>query len=202
MHKMAANNLKMLVLVLGLVHTLDAAAGYAIRSNEVMLLPPSCFRMTSGNFEPDAYKIVKTQRKGPSLGPAMQHFCHGMKSVIRANNGLGTKDEHANLQAAIGEFNYVLEAVAAKNKNGRFNTYLAITSIEKAKVLQRLKMTADAVQTYEQAIKYNPKLPQAYSGLSDIYRDQGKNDEARKTLELGLKRAPNSKGLQRRLKDI
>ena len=201
MRKTATNNLRTLLLALGLVYTLDvaAAAAYAIRSDEVLLLPPSCFHLSSGNFEPDAYRLISTKRKGPVLGPHMQHFCHGEKSVIRANNNFGTEEERNNLQTAIGEFNYVLSHTATDNKNGRYNNYLAITSTEKAKVLQRLKMTTEAMQMYQQAIKYNPKLTQAYAGFSDLYKAQGMNDEAREMLELGLKRVPKSKSLRRRL---
>jgi len=198
--KIDQNKLKILLfLAVGLVLSQTVAAEYAIRSNEVMLLPPSCFGLSSGNFEPDAYKLISTKRKGPSLGPHMQHFCHGEKFVIRANNNLGTGEERNYLQKAIAEFDYVLLHTATDNKNGRYNRYLAITSTEKAKVLQRLKMSAEAMQMFQQAIKYNPKLSQAYAGLSDIYKDQGMKDEARKILEMGLKRIPKSKSLQRRL---
>ena len=134
MRKTHSNKLMILLfLAAGFVLSQTVAAGYAIRSNEVMLLPPSCFGLSSGNFEPDAYKLISTKRKGPSLGPHMQHFCHGEKSIIRANNNLGTKEEHNDLQTAIAEFNYVLSHTAAENKNGRYNSYLAITSTEKAK---------------------------------------------------------------------
>ena len=195
MRKIDLNKLKIL-LFLGVgfvsIETM-AAAGYAIKANEVMLLPPSCFGLSSGNYEPDAYKLIVTKRKGPVLGPHMQHFCHGEKYIIRANNNFGTKKEHNNLQNAIGEFNYVLSHTATDNKNGRYNNYLAITSTEKAKVLQRLKMTTEAMQMYQQAIIYNPKLTQAYAGLSDLYKAQGMNNEAREILEQGLKRVPNRK---------
>lgn len=199
MHKASMFNLKILLLTLGLVYSLNVFAAYAIRSNEVMLLPPSCFRLTPGNFEPDAYKIVLTKRKGPVLGPHMQHFCHGKKSVIRADRNFGTKEGRNNLQTAIAEFNYVLKHTTTDNKGGRYNNYLALTYAEKAQVLRRLKMTTEAIQMYQQAIKYNPKLSRAYAGLSDLYKTLGMNDEARKILEQGLKRAPKSKSLQRRL---
>ena len=199
MHKISTNNLRILLLTLGFVYSLNVFAAYAIRSNEVLLLPPGCFGLSPGNFEPDAYKIVKTKRKGPKLGPHMQHFCHGKKSVIRADRNFGTKEGRNNLQTAIAEFNYVLKHTAADNKNGRYNAYLAITSVEKAKVLRRLKITAEAMQMYQQAIKYNPKLTQAYAGLSDLYKARGMNDEAREILELGLKRVSRPKSLQRRL---
>jgi len=38
--------------------------------------------------------------------------------------------------------------------------------------------------------------------LSDFYRDKGDIREARKIVEEGLKQAPRSKGLNRRLKEL
>jgi len=191
--------MKILLIGYGLLHALVATAGYAIRSDEVMLLPPYCGSLGAEAFEPDAYKIFITKPKAPRFGPHMNHFCHGKKFIIRANNNLGNNAERGYLTRAAGEFLYVLNHTKADNKNGRFDTYLAITSIERAKVLQRLGDTAEAMQMFQQAIQYNPKLPLAYAGLSDIYMTQGMNDEARKILELGLKRIPKSKSLQRRL---
>ena len=60
-------------------------------------------------------------------------------------------------------------------------------------------MTTGAMEMYQQAIKYYPKLTQAYAGLSDLYKKQGMKDEARDILGLGLQRVPKSKSLQRRL---
>ena len=196
MGKASTNTLKILLLVMGLVHSLNVFAAYVIQSNEVMLPPPSCLRMSSTNFEPDAYKIVKTKRKGPALGPHMQHFCHGKKSLIRADRNFGTYLERNSLETAISEFNYVLSHTP---KNGSYNNYLAITCVEKAKALRRLKKTSESLKMYQQAIKYNPKLTKAYAGISDLYKTLDMNDEAREILEQGLKRVPKSKSLQRRL---
>jgi tetratricopeptide (TPR) repeat protein len=193
------NTHKILLLALGLLPSLNVFAAYQIQSNEVNLLPANCFRLSQSNFEPDAYKIVKTKRMGPSLGPHIQHFCHGKKFVIRADKTIGTKEESYNLKRAIGEFDYVLLHTAAENKNGRYNNYLALTSKEKARVLKRLNATLEAIQMYQQAIKYNPKSTRAYAELSDLYKSLGMNDEARKMLEVGLKQDPKSKSLQRRL---
>ena len=199
------NTLKVLLLMSGLMHSLYAVAAYAISADEVVLLPPFCRSLSQQNFEPDAYKIVVKLPKSPppkSFGHHVHHFCHGMKDIIRANKTLGTREEQGNLQSAIGEFNYVLSATAHDNDRGQYNIILAITSTEKAKVLRRLKMTAESMATFQQAIKYDPKLAQAYAGLSDLFKELGMNDEARKILEQGLRQAPNSKSLKRRLNEL
>jgi len=169
------------------------AEGYAITPEEAKLLPPIC-QVKSEN---------EKQRTKSILGPAALHFCQGFKSVNRANRSLGNrKQERENLTAALGEFEYVLGHTKQDNINGRYNNVLAMTSIEKGKVYYRLGQKAEAMQMYHQAIQYNPKLPQAYAGLSEIYLDLGQVEEARKVLETGLKQAPKSKSLKRRVEKL
>ena len=197
MHKTVKNNLKILLLVLSLIQAQNIAAEipYKIQSNEVKLLPSHCGALSASHFEPDAYKIFVTRPKTRSIGPHFHHFCHGKKYIIRANNNIGNKKERDYaLEQAVGEFEYIL-----RRKNDLSNNYTAITSMEKARVLKRLNRISEAMPLYQQAIKYNPKLSGAYAGLSDIYKTQGMNEDAREILELGLKRIPKSKSLQRRL---
>jgi len=165
------------------------AQGYAITPNEARLLPPIC------NATGEQQLAV--------LGPHKLHFCHGFKSVIRANAHMGDrKQERENLIAALGEFEYVLNHTKQDNINGRYNNVLAISSIEKGKVYSRLDQKSEALQMYYQAIKYDPKHPQAYAGLSDIYLDLDQVEEARKVLETGLKQVPKSKSLKRRVEKL
>lgn len=151
------------------------AEDYKFTPDEARLLPPICH----GN----AFNL---------------HFCHGLKSVMRADRSIGNKhQEYENLSAALSEFHYVL---GHDQKNNRF--YRTMASIEMGKIYHRLDQTADAMKMYYQAIKYNPKIPQAYAGLSDIYLDLGQVEEARKVLETGLKQAPKSKSLKRRFENL
>lgn len=201
-YMMATNKLRILLVVLGFIYAQNifAVLPHQIQADEVNMLPPYCGGLSSTQFTPDAYKIFINKPKSPGFGPHMHHFCGGKKFVIRANNSRGNKtDRDFYLSRAVAEFDYVLTHLASENKGGRYNRYLAITSMEKAKVLQMQNMLSEAMQMYQQAIKYNPKLPQAYAGLSDIYKTQGMNSDAREILELGLKRIPKSKSLQRRL---
>lgn len=188
-------------IVLGItifVGTLCLSAGayaesYAITPEEAKLLPPLC----------TAKGELAEQRMKAILGPHRLHFCHGFKYIVRANRSMGNRDaERRHLTSALGEFEYVLSHTKQDNRNGKYNNVLAMTSIEKGKVYNRLGQSPDAMQMFHQAIKYNPKLPQAYAELSDIYLDLGQNEEARKVLETGLKQAPKSKSLKRRIEKL
>lgn len=169
------------------------AEGYAITPDEARLLPPICHVKSE----------LDLQRRRSVLGPSSLHFCHGLKNVIRANRNIGDrKQERQNLNSALAEFEYVLGHTKKDNINGRYNNVLAMTSVEKGKIYYRLDQTAEAMQMYHQAIKYNPKLSQAYAGLSDIHLGLGQVEEARKVLETGLKQAPKSKSLKRRIEKL
>ena len=76
MHKTSTNNLKILLLTLGLVYSLNVFAAYAIRSNEVMLLPPGCFRLSPSNktlgMNDEARKILELGLKRVSRSKSLQ----------------------------------------------------------------------------------------------------------------------------------
>ena len=163
-----------------------------------------CLFLSADTF---AYQWEMTPEEARMLPPICQpatrslHFCHGLKFVMRANRSIGDR------KAGAWEFeprllvslSYVLEH-PKQDSTSRF--YFALASIESAKIYSRLDQNAEAIQMYAQAIKYNPKIPQAYAGLSDIYLDLGQVEEARKVLETGLKQAPKSKSLKRRFENI
>ena len=72
----ATNNPKILLLTLGLVYSQNVFAAYAIRSNEVMLLPPGCFGLTPGNktlgMNDEARKILVLGLKRVSRPKSLQ----------------------------------------------------------------------------------------------------------------------------------
>ena len=187
-----------LVVAWGLVLPVMVLAGEQITAEEIRLLPSYCRGLGPATYEPDALKYATGTF--PKNMPHAHHYCHGLQNVLRANKNMGKKSaENYALGVANGHFKYVLNHTKAENTGGRYNAYLAMASTENGKVLKRQGNTAEAMQMFQQAINYNPKLPQAYAGLSDLYRDLGMIKEAREILEQGLKRVPKSKSLQRRL---
>jgi tetratricopeptide (TPR) repeat protein len=162
------------------------ADGFSATQEERRLLPPYC-----QNRGENAALRKKT--------PHGHHLCSGLAFVVRADKSVTTGARKSNLESAIGEFNYVLGHTQAENSDGRYNGYLALVSLHKAKALKRLKRNAPAIRAFNETITLNPKISKAYAGLSDIYRDLGKLEEARETLENGLKQVPGSRSLKRRL---
>lgn len=157
-------------------------AQYAFSQNEVIRLPPFCRGLSIGNFQENA-KHLKRNIKVP--GEHTQHFCHGMKAILRK--------EYAT---AVQEFEYVQHH--SKNKHA----LTPATSLYKAEALGKLDKIAPALEEYNKAIKLKNDYSHAYAKLSDYYLKLKQPKNAMDTLNMGLKFSPNSKLLKRRLKKL
>lgn len=182
------------LLFMGLSY-MGAAWGYEyeISASEIRLLPPYCKQLA-----PDARKYMI---RGPQPGlPHLHHFCHGLKFVIRTNRSLSDpKQEQFNIQKALAEFTYVTERIATSKGNP---AYFAMARLERAKVLKRMGENGEAIKEFRKAIELKQNYIAAYRGISDIYRAIGDIKQAREVVEQGLKHAPNSKSLKRRLQEL
>ena len=115
-------------------------------------------------------------------GQHTQHFCHGMKSILRGD-----------YETAVKEFEYVQEHSTVQHE------LMDSTSLYKAEALGKLGKTGPAIQEYNKAIQLNNKYHQAYARLADFYLTRGLKQEALDTINAGLRYSPNSKGLKHRL---
>ena len=161
---------------------------YHITASEAKQLPPFCLGLSIGNFREDA-KSLKQNINMP--GQHTQHFCHGMKSLLRGDRG-----DKRGYEAAVEEFGYVQEHSTSQHE------LMDSTSLYKAEALGKLGKTGPALQEYNKAIQLNPKYHQAYARLSDFYLKLGMKQDALDTVNMGLKFSPNSKGLRNRLRKL
>ncbi|MCD2451809.1 tetratricopeptide repeat protein [Methylicorpusculum oleiharenae] len=162
---------------------------YEISASEAQQLPPFCMGLSIGNYQDNA-KYLRREVKSPA-GHHNQHFCHGMKSMIR-------KD----YSTAIQEFEYVqTNSGDPKKLPQTYYLILAATSLYKAEAMAKLGKPG-ATQEYNKAIKLRPKYPQAYSKLADYYIKNNMKSDALDTLKLGLKYSPDSKTLNRKLQKL
>ena len=161
------------------------AESYAISGSEARQLPPFCMGLSIGNFEGDA-KSLKRDIKMP--GEHTQHFCHGMKSLIRGDRG-----DKSQYQTAVSEFEYVQEHSTSQHE------LMDSVSLYKAEALGKLGKTGPAIAEYNKAIQLNNKYHQAYARLADYYLTLGMKQDAIDTIKIGLRFSPESKGLKNRL---
>jgi len=118
-------------------------------------------------------------------GEHTQHFCHGMKSILRKDYA-----------TAVQEFEYVQTHSTSQHE------LLDSTSLYKAEALGKLGKTGPAIQEYNKAIQLNKKYHQAYERLADFYLNLGMKQDALDVINTGLKYSPNSRGLKRRLQKL
>lgn len=98
------------------VLTMTAAAAWAAgpaqygpTSSELAMLPPACHaRLSTGGGEAEAQRAMWSARLGPNNFLHLHHYCFGLNFMNRAQFAINRNDRRGNLQAAIGEFDYVL----------------------------------------------------------------------------------------------
>lgn len=160
---------------------------YQITASEARQLPPFCLGLSAGNYREDAQSLRQNVHVP---GVDTHHFCHGMKSIIRGDQG----DKKA-YETAVGEFEYV----QGRSSTISQNELLDSVSLYKAEALGKLGKTGPALLEYNKAIQLNNQYHQAYGRLADFYLKLGMKKEALDTINVGLRYSPNSKGLKRRL---
>ncbi|WP_198245561.1 tetratricopeptide repeat protein [methane-oxidizing endosymbiont of Gigantopelta aegis] len=124
-------------------------AEYAFSVSEALQLPPFCRGLSIQNFQADAKKLKKNIRVP---GQHTQHFCHGMKSILRRN-----------YDTAVSEFEYV------ETHSTKKHALIPATHLYKAEALGKLGKISAALNEYNKAIKLKKKYPQAYSRLANFY---------------------------------
>ena len=179
--------------------------------SEIFALPPYCiarYEMETGKKmgNPDAAKWAQ------ALGKDMEHihhYCKGLIHLSRAESS-GRGNERAKwARYALGGFNYMLRSAKPDS------LLLPEIHFNKGKAYLLLQKGPLAEAEFLRTIELNPGYTQAYSALSDYYRESGAQNKARAILEQGLKlaydseaaggdyrKAPNIKVLSRRYKEL
>ncbi len=177
----------------------SAGAGYAMTAKDMQMLPSYCSQLSADNYEANAqaYRIAGSFPAGMPHG---HHYCHGLKSIARATaQSTNRREIQENLQAAVGEFRYVLGHTGVSSE---YYPYLAMVRADLGRVYDRLGKPGDSSQEFMEAIRLKPDYVAAYIGLIDFYRKLGNRGEALKVAQDGLAHVPESKTLQRRYRDL
>ena len=125
----------------------------------------------------------------------MHHFCDCVRFTNRAITKSGAERAHEVSQAIDG-CDYVLSHTTP-DFNMRGDVHL-----QKGRALNILRKGAQASSEFVKALSVNPGLIPAYVALSDHYARLGIRKEALNFAVEGLKRAPNSRVLQRRYTEL
>lgn len=183
-----------------------AIPGYPPRAEdfdprEIAMLPRYCIysqmfreRIPGGN---DPALIARWYEY---MGPTYHHIHHYCLGLMKANRGLVlARDADARrfyLENSIIEFEYVITKAE--------DNFVLMPEMltKKGESLVLLGRGPLGVLQFERAIEVKSDYSPAYAQLSDYYKASGDAKKAREVLESGLARAPDAKGLQRRLSEL
>lgn len=126
----------------------------------------------------------------------MHHFCNCFDGYLALLKAKSATDRRYHMSIVDNQCHYILKATTAD-----FNMRPLI-HLQLAKAWKYVRDYDKALMEYRIAIKGNPKLVYAYTGMSDIYRHQHRYKEALEVLEKGLRYVPKSKALLRRKKRL
>ena len=137
-------------------------ADYAVSLSELKLMPHFCRGMSIGNLQDDAKHL---HRKMHVPGQHTQHYCHGIKRIIRGDRAEFTKlgAGRGQYSAAVNEFDYV------QSHSSKKHALIPSTSLYRAEALAKMGRTLDALKEYNKAISLKRKYPAAYAKLADYY---------------------------------
>lgn len=187
--------MRKLAVMVGFLIWTDCMAGLppAPTPDEIRLLPPYCAAKLNNNAADDAQYIT-------TIGPDwahLHHYCFALNFTNRYYRLFGDRNEQRTaLNDALNNYDYMLTHVTP-------NFWLLPEMLsQKAKLLASAKRYADALGALQKAIQLNPKYPEAYVVLSDVYRSMDQKDKALAAVEQGLQYTPDKVSLQKRYKQL
>lgn len=126
-----------------------------------------------------------------------RHYCDGLRYINRALRTLNNPNERRYyLGEAISHFDYVLSHYP-KDYVARPEIHLA-----KAQVYRMSGQKPQAISELMQVMQYNVHWPELYQALAENYVEAGDKKKALEMVSEGLRHNPESKGLQRRYKEL
>ncbi|MGC2048957.1 MAG: tetratricopeptide repeat protein [Gallionella sp.] len=164
------------------------------KDSEISSLPQYCqarLRKKHGSPEYKTWEGI--------LGPNFvhtHHFCNGLNLINRYYKALNQYDRHFYLNAAIKEFDYMINHAAP--------TYSLMPEVylNRGFALSKLHRDGEAIVDLMKALKLTPRSPRSYITLADFYADRKLTDKALATVTEGLKYIPKSNLLQRRYEEL
>jgi len=131
------------------------------------------------------------KRMGPDF-LHIHHYCAAIHSLRLANAATTDHGRAELLNAVVGEIAYV-------EKLSKPTFFMrAEMSVQKGRAQLRLNQIPAAIQSFNAALKLNPRFPAAYAGIADGFLMLKQPAKAIQALDRGIKAVPNSKSLRQR----
>jgi tetratricopeptide (TPR) repeat protein len=171
----------------------------ALDPRDVAILPRYCksTQLFRDEFHPNQSEIAHWYEvMGPAFH-AMHHYCWALMETNRAMLLARSKRvRDFYLDSAVGNIDYVI-----RNSPPDFVMLPEILT-KKGENLLRLDRTALGIAALQQAIRLKADYWPPYAALSFHFQKTGNIAQAREWLEKGLAAAPNTRALEKRLKEL
>lgn len=184
-----------LVLVFGLsIFWHNLAVAKEVWRQDTGLLPQYCKDRVIDNGK--SAEWVKWRGTFGDAYIHMHHYCSGIYAENKARITIDKKQRKRWLSQVKGQMAYVSAHCTAKcilypELHSRWGWALGEDG-----------QHSEAIKHFQLAITAKSEYAPAYAKLSDLYLDMNLPDEAKRTLDEGLKARPGSRMLQRRLREL
>jgi tetratricopeptide (TPR) repeat protein len=186
--------LSVLVVTVGLsVPWNDLYAASAAWKQNTQLLPQYCKDRAKGS---QSREFTKWRGTLGSVYTHAHHYCSGLYAEQKARITTDQRERKRFLGRVKGQMQYV-----SRHCSTNCSLYPELHT-RWGWALGADGQLAEAIKHFQLAIQAKPDYAPAYAKLSDLYLESNQPDEARNTLNEGLKAKPGSRMLQRRLREL
>lgn len=181
------------VLLSGMV-LVPAHAKEPATAAELLLMPPYCKVKAGKGTAAENSHWKRTFRQDNWV--SMHHYCGTILEDQRASKIFEKKYRNRGLRGAQDGYRSHLKETT-QDHILRYEIYYRL-----GKVSRKLNDPGGAMQAFYASMQLKPKYIGNYTGLSDVYQDLGKYQEALDVINQGLAYKPKSRGLLRRKKEL
>ncbi len=168
------------------------AAPYPKTTSDFATLPGYCKIRYKRDKYPVEYK--KLRKRFGQEWSHMHHYCKGLFYLNKGKFAMSDSEQRkSSFSTALDQFNYV-------QRYWKPNYILSPqVHVNKGKAMIGLGRINQALNEFKTAIKIKPKYSAPYIALSNFYLKIGDSKQAEAWLQKGIKMAPKSKNLKRKL---
>lgn len=141
--------------------------------------------------------LVWEKKMGPKNFIHIHHFCNGLKALNLSYASFQDKQRRLGMaNTVINNFEYII----AQTERNFYLRPEAFLNLGRGYAIKGEFDTA--AKYFNEALKLNPKLVDAWVALSDLYHQNGERDEALRVLEKALEVAGEHKKITLRIEDM
>lgn len=174
---------------------------------DVKLLEPACVvPLTNGGQSQMWYDMV---RNHPLLddpryailrgADSLHHYCRGQAAKIRYFKERDAVMKKRLLEYMVSEYTFMIDHPRYLQNNW---PYMKIMHLELGNARMLEKKPAQAIRSFEQALSLDPAYEKVHIAYADALVDMGQKAKALAMVTEGLRHNPDTRGLQRRYKEL